>query len=120
MPLGALLLSDGDADALLELALLQLWAANDPERLAEELLGLDTKCWRRLGLLVFASTDSLVLARGCARASGSTPTVKFRSHRSAPPTHLALALARPLAREDRGLSRATRPGSHSVGADRLR
>ncbi|KAG6615759.1 uncharacterized protein IUM83_04942 [Phytophthora cinnamomi] len=62
MPLHALLLSNGDADAPLELALLQLWAADDPERLALELLALDAKRWRRLGLLLFASTESLVLA----------------------------------------------------------
>ncbi|KAL4172882.1 hypothetical protein KRP22_008042 [Phytophthora ramorum] len=62
MPLRALLLRKGDADAELELALLQLWAANDPERPPSELLALDDKCWRRLGLLLFASNNSLVLA----------------------------------------------------------
>ncbi|KAE8904059.1 hypothetical protein PF005_g2761 [Phytophthora fragariae] len=62
MPLHALLLRNEDADAPLELALLQLWAANDPERLAVELLALDAKRWRRLGLLLFASAESLVLA----------------------------------------------------------
>ncbi|GMF32917.1 unnamed protein product [Phytophthora fragariaefolia] len=62
MSLCTLLPSDRDIDAPLELALLQLWAANDPERIARELLALDTKRWRRLGLLLFASTESLVLA----------------------------------------------------------
>ncbi|ETP21992.1 hypothetical protein F441_04607 [Phytophthora nicotianae CJ01A1] len=59
--LRALLLNNGDDDAPLELALLQLWAAPDPERIPTELLALDDKCWRRLGLLLFASDSSLVL-----------------------------------------------------------
>jgi hypothetical protein len=62
MPLRALLLRNGDADAELELALLQLWAAPEPERLSTELLALDDKCWRRLGLLLFSTESSLVLA----------------------------------------------------------
>ncbi|KAI9992292.1 hypothetical protein PInf_017681 [Phytophthora infestans] len=44
-----------------ELALLQLWAITDPEHISIELLALDDKCWRRLGMLFFAS-KSLVLA----------------------------------------------------------
>ncbi|KAG6962938.1 hypothetical protein JG687_00006861 [Phytophthora cactorum] len=61
-PLHALLLRNGDDDASLELELLQLWTATDPERIPTELLALDDKCWRRLGLLLFASDSSLVLA----------------------------------------------------------
>ncbi|KAG1688740.1 hypothetical protein DVH05_003176 [Phytophthora capsici] len=61
-PLRALLLITEDADALVELALLQLWAATDLDLLPSELLALDGKCWRRLGLLLFASNNSLVLA----------------------------------------------------------
>ncbi|KAI9992348.1 hypothetical protein PInf_017749 [Phytophthora infestans] len=44
-----------------ELALLQLWAITDPEHISIELLALDDKCWRRLGMLFFVS-KSLVLA----------------------------------------------------------
>ncbi|EEY55168.1 uncharacterized protein PITG_20059 [Phytophthora infestans T30-4] len=60
-PLQALLLRNGNDDAHLELALLQLWATTDPEHISIELLALDDKCWRRLGMLFFAS-KSLVLA----------------------------------------------------------
>ncbi|KAL3659736.1 hypothetical protein V7S43_015409 [Phytophthora oleae] len=61
-PLRVLLLINEDADAPVELALLQLWAATDLDLLPSELLALDAKCWRRLGLLLFASDSTLVLA----------------------------------------------------------
>ncbi|KAK1930209.1 hypothetical protein P3T76_014442 [Phytophthora citrophthora] len=59
-PLRSLLLITEDAPV--ELALLQLWAATDLDLLPSELLAMDGKCWRRLGLLLFASDSSLVLA----------------------------------------------------------
>ncbi|KAG7390450.1 hypothetical protein PHYPSEUDO_007973 [Phytophthora pseudosyringae] len=96
-PLRALLLSNGDADAPLELALLQLWAAPDPECLPTQLLALDDKCWRRLGLLLFASDNSLVLAlvaalervaAGPPRSSDSSDRLLRRMWRSQWREHL--------------------------------